>query len=282
MRPVLAALVALSLAGCSWLGGSDGPEPSVDIGEPTSTELPAPSATASQEPSAASSTPDADAVDVPVEVIDLAEHGSYGVVTLDLDRWDVHVDWPQDPDGTDLAEYIDAHPGIAVLTNAGIFSDDLTPGGLLVADGEELRALNLADGYGNFHLKPNAVFEILEDGTAAIVDSTLYEPEGVAQATQSGPALLLDGEIHPQFTEGSANSALRTGVGVSPDGGTVYLVITRTYVNLWDFATMFRDELGVEDALYLDGQISQLWISGGSEPTSFLGPYAGVIAAYPR
>ena len=275
VRPsALAPLAVLALAGCSLIGIDVTPEPAPSA---ASSEPAAPEATATAPAPAASS-----GVDVPTQVINLGEHGSYGVVTLDLDDWDVRVDWPQDEDGTDLAEYIADHPGIAVLTNAGIFSDDLTPGGVLVADGEELRALNLSDGYGNFHLKPNAVFEIREDGTAAVVDSTLYTGDGVTQATQSGPALLLDGEIHPQFTEGSANTALRTGVGVSPDGGTVYLVITRTYVNLWDFATMFRDELGVDDALYLDGQISQLWVSGASDPTPYLGPYAGVIAAYPR
>ncbi|WP_062296997.1 phosphodiester glycosidase family protein [Demequina maris] len=276
LAPVL-ALAAATLTGCALLGGGEtGGPASASVTE----DRPTPAATeASPTPS---ETAASSGVEVPTRVIDLAEHGSYGVVTLDLDAWDVRVDWPDDPDGTDLAEYIADHPGIAVLTNAGIFSEDLSPGGLLVADGEELRALNLADGFGNFHLKPNAVFEIRDDGTAAVVDSTAYDPAGVAQATQSGPALLLDGEVHPLFTEGSENTALRTGVGVSPDGGTVYLAITRTYVNLWDFAVMFRDELGVEDALYLDGQISQLWVSGAPEPTSYLGPYAGVIAAYPR
>ncbi|WP_062312730.1 phosphodiester glycosidase family protein [Demequina rhizosphaerae] len=277
LAPV-AALAAATLSGCALLGAAPSGSRSASGSAPEPSATPA-ATEASATPSATAAS---SASDVPTRVINLAEQGSYGVVTLDLDAWDVRVDWPDDPDGTDLAEYIDDHPGIAVLTNAGIFSDDLTPGGLLVADGEELRALNLADGYGNFHLKPNAVFEIREDGTAAIVDSTLYAAAGVTQATQSGPALLLDGEIHPQFTEGSQNTALRTGVGVSPDGGTVYLAITRTYVNLWDFAAMFRDELGVEDALYLDGQISQLWVSGAPEPTSYLGPYAGVIAAYPR
>ncbi|SEJ45645.1 phosphodiester glycosidase family protein [Demequina mangrovi] len=276
---LLAAVAAVSLAGCSLLSTIGEDLPASSAAETAASAAPTES-TASSAPT--EDVDDADAVEVPTQVIDLGEHGSYGVATLDLADWDVRVDWPQDEDGTDLEEYIDAHPGIAVLTNAGIFSDDLTPGGLTVADGEELRSLNLSDGYGNFHLKPNAVFEILEDGTAAIVDSTLYEPDGVMQATQSGPALLLDGEVHPDFTEGSTNTALRTGVGVSPDGGTVYLVITRSYVNLWDFATMFRDELGVEDALYLDGQISQLWVSGGTLPTSYLGPYGAVIAAYPR
>lgn len=266
------------LGGCALTGSSGAAN-----GAATGATSVAPTATAAPSSTAASSPPGTSpGVETDVRVISLGERGSYGVVALPLEQWDVRVDWPQDPDGTDLAEYIAAHPGIAVLTNAGIFSDDLTPGGLLVADGVELRALNLSDGYGNFHLMPNAVFEIRDDGTAAILESSTYTGDGVVQATQSGPALLLDGEVHPEFREGSINTAFRSGVGVSPDGRTVYLAITRTYVNLWDFATMFRDELGVENALYLDGQISQLWVAGDADPTPFLGPYAGVIAAYPR
>lgn len=270
MRRAAVLLMTSLIAGCS--AGTAQPH----AGTPSPVTEP-PSTTPS-----VTSEPAQKGVDVPTQILNLGERGSYGVVALDLDQWDVRVDWPQDPDGTDMADYLEAHPEVAVLTNAGIFSEDLTPGGLLVADGQELRALNLADGGGNFHLKPNAVFEIREDGTAAVVDSTLYDPAGVTQATQSGPALLLDGQIHPEFRDGSPNTALRTGVGVSPDGGTVYLAITRTYVNLWDFATMFRDQLGVEDALYLDGQISQLWVSGAPEPSSYLGPYAGVITATAR
>lgn len=246
---------------------------------------PSPTASDAREtsgPQASASNGGGLAADVPTRIIDNGEHGSYGVVVLDLEQWDVRVDWPQHPDGTDLGAYIAAHPGIAVLTNAGIFSEDLSPGGLLVASGEQLSALNLRGGGGNFHLLPNAVFQVLDDGTAAVVESSTYTGGGVVHATQSGPALLLNGEIHPQFTQGSTNTALRSGVGVSPDGRTVYLAITRSYVNLWDFAQMFRDDLGVDNALYLDGQISQLWIGGAPEPTPYLGPYAGVIAAYPR
>lgn len=233
------------------------------------------------EPSPAPSVPSPSLATSPD--VDVAGIGSANVITLPLDDWDVRVDWPQDPDGTDLGEYLVEHPDVAVLTNAGIFSTDLTPGGLLVADGRELRALNLADGAGNFHLKPNGVFAILDDGTAEVVDATAYDPTGVVQATQSGPALVLDGAVHPEFREGSENVAIRSGVGVSPDGRTVHLAISFAPMNLWDFATLFREELGVDDALYLDGQISQVWIDGVTdEPLPFLGPYAGVIAASPR
>jgi len=250
--------------------GAGGTTPGVTGSE--ATVVPSPTTSASP-PTRAATAPD----------VEVAGIGSANVITLPLDDWDVRVDWPQDPDGTDLGEYLVDHPDVAVLTNAGIFSTDLAPGGLLVADGRELRALNLADGAGNFHLKPNAVFAILDDGTAEVVDATAYDPTGVVQATQSGPALVLDGVVHPEFREGSENVAIRSGVGVSRDGRTVHLAISFAPMNLWDFATLFRDELEVDDALYLDGQISQVWIDGVTdEPLAFLGPYAGVIAASRR
>lgn len=178
-----------------------------------------------------------------------------------------------------LRDVVEADPSIGVATNAGIFTMEVTPGGLLVSDGEEVVGLNLAEGGGNFHLLPNAVFALLEDGTAVVVDSTEYEPAGVIHATQSGPALLLDGDVHPEFREGSVNLALRSGVGVSPDGRTVTLAMSWGVTNFWDFATLFRDQLGVEDALYLDGQISDVWVAGMDPPGALSGPYAGIITA---
>lgn len=224
----------------------------------------------------AESSPDHGSVDVQV-----IEHAGARarVVTLPLDQWDVRVDWKSG--GTMLADVIAADPAIQVATNAGIFTEQVSPGGLLVSDGEELVGLNLNEGGGNFHLMPNAVFAVMDDGTASVVNSRDYRDHGVVHATQSGPALLLDGEVHHEFREGSTNYALRSGVGVSPDGQTVYLALSG-WTNLWDFATMFRDELGVEDALYLDGQISDLWVTGMESPGVLSGPYAGIITARER
>lgn len=283
VRFAAAVVLATALVACGR-SGADVPSPtaSATAGSATTAVTGSAAASPTAGPAAAATTgPGPDGIG-PAPV-DLSGHGAADVVTLPLDRWDVRVDWPRDPDGTDLGDYVGAHPGITVLTNAGIFTTDLTPGGLLIADGRVLRDLNLADGAGNFHLKPNAVFAIRDDGTAAVVDSTAFDPAGVVHATQSGPALLLDGQVHPAFTQGSENVAIRSGVGVGPDGRTVFLALTNEPVNLWDFATMFRDDLGVDDALYLDGQISQLWIRGvTADPVSFLGPYAGVITASPR
>ncbi len=261
-----AALIVAStlLAGCS----TDTPRRVVTVtADPES-----PTATASDEATPAS------AVDS-----DVVEHAGnkYRVVTLPLAHWDVRVQWPE-ADGIMLRDFLEQQPEIEVATNAGIFSDDLTPGGLLIADGEELHGLNLREGGGNFHLLPNAVFAVNDDGTAQVVESHAFDATGVTQATQSGPALLLDGEVHPEFNEGSANLAVRNGVGVSPDGQTVYLAISLSLTNFWDFAGLFSDELGVEDALYLDGDISSLWVDGDGEPGPVDGPYAGIITATER
>ncbi len=215
---------------------------------------------------------------VDAEIVAHADR-NYLVVMLPLDQWELRIDW--EPGGTMLADVIEADPTIVAATNAGIFTPEVVPGGLLVSDGDELVGLNLADGAGNFHLMPNGVFALHEDGTASVVDSTEYVAEGVVHATQSGPALVLDGEVHPEFREGSVNLALRSGVGVSPDGGTVMLAMSWGVTNLWDFATLFRDELGVDDALYLDGQISDVWVTGMGAPGALSGPYAGVITARP-
>ncbi|WP_062076378.1 phosphodiester glycosidase family protein [Demequina globuliformis] len=205
----------------------------------------------------------------------------YLVVSLPLGEFEISVDWDAEDPGTMLRDALAADPTIAVATNAGIFTEQLVPGGLLVSDGQELVPINLNQGGGNFHLMPNAVFAVYDDH-AAVVESHAYAPEGVREATQSGPALLLDGEIHHEFNEGSTNLAVRSGVGVSPDGQTVYLAQSWTLTNFWDFATLFRDELGVEDALYLDGDISALWVTGMGEPGPLDGPYAGIITARAR
>lgn len=146
--------------------------------------------------------------------------------------------------------------------NAGIFNPEQAPVGLYIEQGKELRPIDLKEGRGNFYLKPNAVFYIDEDDKAGVVTSEKYK-EAVAgktirYATQSGPQLLIDGEIHPAFTEGSVNQTIRNGVGVI-DEHTVVFAISQTSVSLYEFASFFREEYGCRNALYLDGAISQIY-----------------------
>lgn len=197
----------------------------------------------------------------------------YDVLDVPLDRYRLTLHYA--PGGTRLSDA----PGLA-RTNAGIFEPGFTPSGLLVSAGRELHPLERGGGEGNFFLRPNGVFLLTSVG-AAIVETSAYSPEGVLEATQSGPLLLQHGQLHPAFREGSPNRAVRSAVGVA-DPRTVRLVISRGEVTLFDLATLFRDALGCPDALYLDGVISGQWVDGGSTADLSTGPFAGVLVVDPR
>lgn len=163
---------------------------------------------------------------------------------------------------------ISAESGRRLLfaTNAGMFNPDFSPCGLLVQDGVERAPLNLRKGEGNFYLKPNGVFLIGRDG-AKVVDATKYASvaANARLATQSGPMLVMDGQIHPKFAQNSNNRRIRSGVGVvSPDH--VVFVLSREPVTFYEFASLFRDSLGCQNALYLDGDISTFYRSGAPAP----------------
>ncbi|HEY8876534.1 MAG TPA: phosphodiester glycosidase family protein [Roseateles sp.] len=162
--------------------------------------------------------------------------------------------------------------------NAGMYHADAGPVGLLVVDGHELAPLNLADGKGNFFLKPNGVFFIDAKGPH-VVDAVDYPGthEGVKLATQSGPLLLKQGQIHPAFGPNSASRYIRNGVCAAGSQGV--FVISERPVTLHEFASYFRDVLHCQEALYLDGAVSSLYAPslGRNDRWSDLGPLIGAV-----
>lgn len=176
---------------------------------------------------------------------------SYDVVTLDLEV----VSLSLEPAHT-FAE-VDPEDLLAA-TNAGIFHTPTVPVGWTVAEGLQLAPIDLGDGFGNFYLKPNGVFLVDEDGAQVLASDRVDPSRAVRLATQSGPALVLDGRVHPSFRPASDSLKIRNAVGVL-DARTVVLVKSRDPVRLYDLASLFVDELRVRDALYLDGTISSLW-----------------------
>ncbi len=147
------------------------------------------------------------------------------------------------------------------IVNGGIFEPGCIPSGLLVQDAKVLRPLNLREGEGNFYLKPNGVFLIGSKG-AAVIAATEYPPAGVEvrYAVQSGPLLLRHGRVHPAFNPQSESRLHRNGVGVTADGQVLLLISdfhSPRFPNLHDFAMAFKS-LGCQDALFLDGDISQM------------------------
>lgn len=149
---------------------------------------------------------------------------------------------------------------VKFIMNAGIFEPGGIPSGLHIEAGKTLRPLNLADAPGNFFLKPNGVCAF-GGGNAFIGNCMEWQkrPAGTdSWAIQSGPMLLLNGKRHPAFTQGSASKLPRNGVGVNAQGQFVFAITDKDQlVNLWDFAGLFLT-LGCEQALFLDGDISQM------------------------
>jgi uncharacterized protein YigE (DUF2233 family) len=142
--------------------------------------------------------------------------------------------------------------------NGGMFHPNMKPVGLYIERGCELFPLNLANGKGNFFLKPNGIFG-LGATWATIVESSNYHliKGSVTYATQSGPLLVIDDRIHPAFNEHSNNRRLRSGVGIIEDHRPVF-VISNTPVSFFELALFFRNVLKCSNALYLDGTIVKM------------------------
>lgn len=164
--------------------------------------------------------------------------------------------------------------------NAGMYDADGRPIGLYVENGALLRSANTRDGTGNFHLKPNGVFSVDGDGIAHVETTEAYVSRSPSPrwATQSGPMLVIAGAIHPEFQPDGPSRLIRNGVGIGKSGAVIF-AISEEAVSFGRFARLFRDELGCDDALYLDGVVSSLWDPSRNrmDDRAPLGPMAVVL-----
>ena len=222
------------------------------------------------------------------------EGQNYRVVSIDLKREPLTLHW-RAPDSGEPFGDIDSlrewgqKQGRQLLfaANAGIYDAAYRPLGLYVEDGRTLVPLNLAHGNpasGNFSLLPNGVFAIYPDGHAAVRTSAQFKADDrkAQWATQSGPMLVIDGQINPAFVHDSDSLMWRSGVCARTPRQVVFAV-SEAPVNFHTFARLFRDELGCRDALFLDGTISQFYLDGEGytgAPTFMVKPYAGIFAVF--
>jgi uncharacterized protein YigE (DUF2233 family) len=213
------------------------------------------------------------------------EGRAYTVCTIDLERHDLRLMWRDGlglPYGgfARLPRQLDGQPLVFAM-NAGMYRHDLSPVGLHVEGGRTLSPVSTADGPGNFHMKPNGVFYIA-GGRAGVATTEAFLARAPAAeiATQSGPMLVIDGALHPRFLPHSTSLRRRNGVGVV-DGRTAVFAISEGTVTFHDFARLFRDSLGVANALYLDGTMSSLFAPdlGRADAIRPMGP---ILAAYAR
>ncbi len=144
--------------------------------------------------------------------------------------------------------------------NGGMFKKDFSPQGLYIEDGSILSPIDtFKTKAGNFYLQPNGIFYISKDDEAFVVSTKNFEENNnIKHATQSGPLLLIDGNYHPAFREGSSNLHIRNGVGILPDGKLLF-AMSNSKINFYDFATFFKEN-GCKNALYLDGFVSRTYL----------------------
>jgi uncharacterized protein YigE (DUF2233 family) len=150
--------------------------------------------------------------------------------------------------------------------NAGMFDKTGAPIGLFVANGIETHPANTKTGEGNFYLLPNGVFfmdearKVRVEATERYLSRVRFKP---VWATQSGPMLVIDGQLHAAFQPDGDSRHVRNGVGIASPDRAIF-VISEEPVSFGKLARFFRDGLKCDNALYLDGSVSSLW-----EPATF-------------
>ncbi len=204
-----------------------------------------------------------------------------------------------DPDKHDFSMMVDAQNGtklrnfsnlgtalgkdkkrLSFAMNAGMYGWDSAPIGLYIENGIKRRGVNTRDAGGNFYNKPNGIFWKDVNGyhISTTDDYIALAPQNVEYASQSGPMLVINGILHPEFVHNGPSRKTRNGVGITATGKTLF-VISDDPVSFGVFARYFRDVLKTPNALYFDGTVSALWDAGTGNLTQPypLGPFIVVM-----
>jgi uncharacterized protein YigE (DUF2233 family) len=222
-----------------------------------------------------------------------AAGADYRIVELDLADDALELHWRDDDasafasiDG--LRRWGEARGReLLFAANAGIYDRAFRPLGLHVEEGRTLRPLNTTPGAaraGNFSIQPNGVFYIDRAGTAGVVTTAAWRTRAIDArlASQSGPMLVIDGAINPNFEAESDSLKWRSGV-CAKDPRHVVFAVSEAPVSFHAFARVFQHDLGCRDALYLDGTLSRIWTRAdgyAGAPAMMVKPYAGMFAVF--
>lgn len=240
------------------------------------------------------------AVSVAVGLLGATSHAGQGVcraVTFAGDRFivceydtrsvDITIHWRSTSGKpyasvTALRSAFEANGRLLLLAmNGGMYHEDLSPVGYYVERRQKLNEANTRPGPGNFHMLPNGIF-FIEDDRAGVMETRAFLRRNQRPdfATQSGPMLVINGDIHPRFKSSSEHRKQRNGVGVSGDGRTVYFALSDGVVTFYNFAKLFQEQLKARNALFLDGGTAPQMITPEFSRLSFApaGPIIAVTA----
>ncbi|MCX7557973.1 phosphodiester glycosidase family protein [Sulfitobacter sp. F26204] len=217
-------------------------------------------------------------------------HGNtYAICEVDLTSEQLEL-FLADPNGNIFGYFgnVDAalkERGLSLgfATNAGMYHEDRSPVGHYLENGQEIQRVIPDAGPGNFGLLPNGVL-CLRENRADVFETGdfLKQAPRCRSATQSGPMLVINGNLHPRFLINSTSRYIRNGVGTSPDGKRAVFAISDSPVTFYEFGSLFRDHLAMSNALYLDGNISRLRapdLDRNGIGFTQLGPIIGVVEA---
>jgi uncharacterized protein YigE (DUF2233 family) len=258
-------------------------------GPPERAEAAAPADTAAAPAPAAEPAPAPSIQTDPGHVQAVTFRGArYYVVPVDLERARIRMHW-KDASGRPyrrasiLADSLSAAgERVVAVINSGIYTPQDAPKGLHVERGRAIVPLNTTDSTsGNFFRpRPNGVFVVMNDGTARIVrrGAAAALAARMAEATQSGPRLLENGQPVARFSD---TPLRRTALCVAAPR-RVFLAVSRDPVSLNDLAALFKDRLGCTDALFLDGGAVQALVAPAEEIAMETGRFVGFIAVVER
>jgi uncharacterized protein YigE (DUF2233 family) len=169
---------------------------------------------------------------------------------------------------------------LSFAMNGGMYQQDNSPLGLYIENQKVITPLNTKKGYGNFYIRPNGIFYITTDHSPNICTTPEFnQNENIKYATQSGPMLVIEGQIHSAFKKGSRNLEIRNGVGILPNKKVLF-AMSKKEINFYDFAEFFQKQ-GCKNALFLDGVISKTYLPE-QDWTQTEGEFGVIIGVTPR
>lgn len=210
-----------------------------------------------------------DSLHIGYQEITINQHVKFKVFVADSTfRYNIHL---ANFKSNNFSHALEEEPKAEFLMNAGMFHENYQPVGLLIKNGILISKIDTirTPRYGNFYIQPNGVFLIDKFNKPLILTTRKFENSDllisdIKIATQSGPILLFDGKINTHFIEKSENRKIRNGVGINKNGD-VFFVISEKEVTFYEFSSFFKEQLNCIHALYLDGEISKIYIGEKSK-----------------
>jgi uncharacterized protein YigE (DUF2233 family) len=148
---------------------------------------------------------------------------------------------------------------VVFAMNGGIFEYGQTPLGLYIENYKTLVPVNRRRGRGNFFVQPNGIFYLTRRKAYVRTTRHFRRRRSIKYAVQSGPMLVINNRINPVFRSRSNSTYIRNGVGVDRRGNIVF-AISNSAVNFYRFSAFLKYRMKCTQALYLDGNISQMYL----------------------